>query len=76
LGWVFLGPPGVGKGTYCSRIAAALNIPHIATGDLVRNEIKNGSEKGKKIAEIVNSGNLLSDDAILDLLQHKIEVDG
>eukprot|EP01023_Acetabularia_acetabulum_P002903 TRINITY_DN11254_c0_g2_i1.p1 TRINITY_DN11254_c0_g2~~TRINITY_DN11254_c0_g2_i1.p1 ORF type:complete len:270 (+),score=55.34 TRINITY_DN11254_c0_g2_i1:167-976(+) len=76
LNWVFLGPPGVGKGTYCSRIATALGIPHIATGDLVRNEIKSGSEKGKNLAEIVNSGNLLSDDAILDLLQHKIEIDG
>eukprot|EP01025_Chloroclados_australasicus_P024757 TRINITY_DN2482_c0_g1_i1.p2 TRINITY_DN2482_c0_g1~~TRINITY_DN2482_c0_g1_i1.p2 ORF type:complete len:275 (-),score=30.40 TRINITY_DN2482_c0_g1_i1:214-1038(-) len=76
LNWVFLGPPGVGKGTYCSRIASALNIPHIATGDLVRNEIKSGSEKGKKIAEIVNAGNLLPDEVILDLLQNRIETDG
>lgn len=47
--WVFLGPPGVGKGTYASRIAKALGVPHIAAGDLVRAEIKAGSPMGKQV---------------------------
>lgn len=46
--WVFLGPPGVGKGTYSTRVAEALRIPHISAGDLVRDEIKSGSTLGKE----------------------------
>lgn len=49
VAWVFLGPPGVGKGTYASRIAKALNVPHIAAGDLVRAEIKSGSALGEQV---------------------------
>jgi adenylate kinase len=49
LKWVFLGPPGVGKGTYATRIAAQLGVPHIAAGDLVRAEIKSGSPLGKQV---------------------------
>jgi adenylate kinase len=48
--WVFLGPPGVGKGTYASRIAQALGVPHIAAGDLVRAEIKSGSALGQQVS--------------------------
>lgn len=47
--WVFLGPPGVGKGTYASRVAKQLGVAHIATGDLIRDEIKAGSEVGKQV---------------------------
>lgn len=47
--WVFLGPPGVGKGTYSTRVAVALGVAHIAAGDLVRGEIKSGSPTGQKV---------------------------
>lgn len=47
--WVFLGPPGVGKGTYASRVAKALGVPHIAAGDLVRAAIKSGSPLGEQV---------------------------
>jgi hypothetical protein len=47
--WVFLGPPGVGKGTYSSRVAEALGVAHIAAGDLVRAEIKSGSGLGNQV---------------------------
>ena len=46
---VFLGPPGVGKGTYAKRIAKWLNVPHIAVGDLLRNEMKLETELGKEV---------------------------
>jgi adenylate kinase len=49
--WVFLGPPGVGKGTYSSRVADALGVPHISAGDLVRQEMKEGTEYGKKVGK-------------------------
>lgn len=47
--WVFLGPPGVGKGTYASRAAKAFGLEHISTGDLIRAEAKTGSELGKQV---------------------------
>lgn len=47
--WIFLGPPGVGKGTYSSRVASALGVPHVAAGDLVRDQIKNKTEFGIKV---------------------------
>lgn len=67
LRWVFLGPPGVGKGTYASRIAAALNVPHIAAGDLVRAEIKSGSTLGQQMQAIVSKGQLLPDETIIEV---------
>lgn len=67
LRWVFLGPPGVGKGTYASRIAAALSVPHIAAGDLVRAEIKSGSTLGQQMQAIVSKGQLLPDETIIEV---------
>ena len=51
--WIFLGPPGVGKGTYSSRVASALGVPHIAAGDLVRQQIKDKSDFGLKVTSFV-----------------------
>ena len=48
---VLLGPPGAGKGTYASRLTARLGVPHISTGDIVREEIKRQTDIGKKIKE-------------------------
>lgn len=48
--WIFLGPPGVGKGTYSSRVASALGVPHVAAGDLVREQIKNQTGFGVKVS--------------------------
>jgi len=45
---VFLGAPGSGKGTYSKRVSPIRNVPHISTGDLLRNNIKNSTEIGKK----------------------------
>ncbi|GLC40765.1 hypothetical protein PLESTB_000024900 [Pleodorina starrii] len=59
INWVFLGPPGVGKGTYASRVAKAFGVPHIATGDLIRAEIKSGSSLGEQMKAVVNQGKLL-----------------
>lgn len=56
LNWVFLGPPGVGKGTYASRVAKAFGVPHIATGDLIRAEIKSGSDFGAQVGLLAAVG--------------------
>lgn len=50
--WVFLGPPGVGKGTYSGRIAEAMGVPHISAGDLVRNEIGLQSSVGLQVSHV------------------------
>ncbi|KAJ8498928.1 hypothetical protein OPV22_009480 [Ensete ventricosum] len=71
--WVFLGCPGVGKGTYASRLSRLLGVPHIATGDLVRDELAATGPLSKQLTEIVNRGQLVSDEIIIDLLSKRFE---
>ncbi|WOK92828.1 putative adenylate kinase 6, chloroplastic [Canna indica] len=71
--WVFLGCPGVGKGTYASRLSQILGVPHIATGDLVREELAASGPLAQQLAEIVNHGQLVSDEIILRLLSKRLE---
>jgi len=68
-----LGPPGVGKGTYASRVARHLGIAHIATGDLIRDEIKAGSAVGKQMKDIVSHGKLVPDELIFKLLEQRLQ---
>ncbi|KAL0426376.1 UNVERIFIED_CONTAM: adenylate kinase [Sesamum latifolium] len=72
--WVFLGCPGVGKGTYASRLSALLGVPHIATGDLVREELSSSGPLSKQLADIVNQGKLVSDEIIINLLSKRLEM--
>jgi adenylate kinase len=72
LNWVFQGPPGVGKGTYASRAAEALGVPHIATGDLVRAEVSAGSDIGHEIAPLINAGKLIGDEQASRLVETRL----
>ncbi|CAI5728375.1 unnamed protein product [Peronospora destructor] len=72
---MFLGAPGAGKGTYASRIAPMLQVPVISTGDLVRHEIKTGTFLGAKIKEYNNSGTLVPDQIILDMMEKRLALD-
>ncbi|XP_072966825.1 adenylate kinase 1, chloroplastic-like [Typha angustifolia] len=71
--WVFLGCPGVGKGTYASRLSQLIGVPHIATGDLVREELASSGPLAKELNEIVNQGKLVSDEIIISLLSKRLE---
>ncbi|GMY14670.1 adenylate kinase 1, chloroplastic [Fagus crenata] len=71
--WVFLGCPGVGKGTYASRLCNLLGVPHIATGDLVREELASSGPLSQQLSEIVNQGKLVSDEIIISLLSKRLE---
>ena len=72
---IFLGAPGVGKGTYASRIAPRLDIPHISTGDMFREEVKTGTELGKKFDEYMQKGVLIPDELIMDILKNRLARD-
>ncbi len=66
---VIFGPPGAGKGTQSKFIVKKYNIHQLSTGDLLRNEIKNGTALGNKISDIINSGELVSDKIVSDLIE-------
>ncbi len=69
---VIFGPPGAGKGTQSSLIVKKFKLYQLSTGELLRKEIKNGSELGKRISSIINSGNLVSDTIVGDLIEKHI----
>jgi len=69
---IILGPPGSGKGTYSKRISPKKKISHISTGDLLRENIKNLTEIGKKAKEFMNEGKLVSDEIVIEVLKQKI----
>jgi len=69
---VIFGPPGSGKGTYASRLTKKLGIPHISTGDLVREEIRNQTPLGKTIEKYSSSGMLVPDEIITEILKKRL----
>jgi len=69
---MFIGPPGAGKGTQAVKVAAKYGIPHISTGDMLREEIKNDSELGRKAKGHIDAGNLVPDDVIIEMVKERI----
>ena len=69
---VIFGPPGSGKGTYASRMMQRLDIPHISTGDLVRDEIRNKTPLGKTVEKYSSSGTLVPDEIITQILKKRL----
>lgn len=69
---VFFGPPGSGKGTQASRLAAGLGIPQISTGDLLRSHVANGTELGAVAKPIMASGALVPDDLVTAMLRERL----
>src|SRR5687768_16687528 len=69
---VLLGAPGSGKGTQAARLKEHLQVPHISTGDLLRAEVAAGSKLGLEAKEIMASGNLVSDEILLGMLEDRL----
>ena len=69
---VLFGPPGCGKGTQASIIAKDINIPHLSTGDMLREAVKSKTETGVKAASIMEKGNLVSDDIVISIISDRI----
>lgn len=65
---VFIGPPGAGKGTQAERLIELLKIPHVSTGDMLRQAISQGSELGKKAADFMQAGELVPDELVLQII--------
>lgn len=72
---VILGPPGAGKGTQADFIIEKYNIPHISTGDIFRENIKNGTELGLKAKSYMDKGLLVPDELVIDIVNDRLKKD-
>jgi len=70
---VLLGPPGAGKGTQCKRIVEKYKLVHLSSGDILRSHRANGTELGKKAADFMDSGRLVPDQLIIEMMVGAIE---
>ena len=69
---ILLGPPGAGKGTQADLICELCNIPKISTGDMLREAVASGSDFGKKVSNILDTGGLVSDEIIGELIKNRL----
>lgn len=72
---ILLGAPGAGKGTQAKRLQEAYDIIQLSTGDMLRAEVASGSDLGKQAKEIMEAGNLVPDEMIIDLISKRIDAD-
>jgi adenylate kinase len=70
---IFLGAPGVGKGTQAAYLSRRKGIPKISTGDMLRHAVQHDSPLGRKVKEIMYDGRLVDDETMLVLVQHRLE---
>ena len=70
---ILLGPPGSGKGTQAQKIEQKYNLKQLATGDLLRDEIKSESKIGREVKKIIDRGELVSDKIIISLIENSID---
>ncbi len=69
---LILGPQGSGKGTQAKLIASSYGVPHVATGDILRAAIANGSDLGHRVRPILDRGDLVPDDLMVDLIRERL----
>jgi len=72
---VLLGAPGAGKGTQGALLAEKLHVPKIATGDMLRDAVRQGTELGLKARQVMDAGQLVSDDIVLGLVRERLSGD-
>ncbi|MBQ7612831.1 MAG: adenylate kinase [Spirochaetaceae bacterium] len=75
MNFIFLGPPGAGKGTLAFEVAKSASIPHISTGDIFRQAIRDKTELGLKVKAIIDSGALVSDEITTALVAERLKAD-
>lgn len=72
---LFLGPPGAGKGTQAKMLASALGIPHISTGEMLRDAVARGTELGKQAKAVMAAGDLVSDDLVVAIVEERLALE-
>ena len=70
---IFVGPPGVGKGTQAQRLVAHLGIPHLSTGEMLRQAIEEGTEVGRLSQAYIDSGKLVPDEIVLRIMDERLD---
>ncbi len=71
--FLFFGPPGAGKGTQASILSNQYNIPHVSTGEILRNNLLGASSQSKKIRKIIEKGDLVSDEILNEIIKQKLD---
>ena len=69
---LIMGPPGSGKGTQAAKICAKLGLDHVSTGEILREAMRAGSELGQRVKAVVESGNLVGDELMLELVAKRL----
>ena len=75
LNLILLGPPGAGKGTQAQRLVDDFRLPYVATGEMLRTAVKEGTPLGQEAAKYMNEGNLVPDDVIIGLVMERLQDD-
>src|SRR5437773_3913090 len=68
-----LGPQGAGKGTQATRISTEYDVPHIASGEILRAEMATGTDLGNRVRDVIARGELVSDDLMIELIRNRLE---
>ncbi len=74
--YIIFGPPGAGKGSQAVILSKKYNLKHISTGDILREEIKNGTKLGLKVKTLLDEGVLVSDEVIMEIIESVIDHSG
>ena len=72
---ILLGPPGAGKGTQARKLVDERNMIQLSTGDMLRAARTSGTDMGKKVAAVMDAGNLVTDDIVIGLIREQLEAD-
>jgi adenylate kinase len=70
---VFLGPPGAGKGTQAAKLSTKLGVPRVSTGDILRRNVAEGTDLGKKAQSYMDSGALVPDDLVISMTERRLK---
>ena len=70
--FIFLGPPGAGKGTQAKRIARQCGVPHLSTGDMLRDAVARGTDLGNVVGPIMQRGELVSDALVMQMIEERL----
>jgi len=70
---ILVGPPGAGKGTQAARLIERLGVPHLSTGDMLREAVKQGTELGKKAEGFMKSGGLVTDELVIPIVVERLQ---